>query len=72
MTQNYNHCQPADPLHFAAPAAEVKVVADATQDIPHGALLVELTPDGKESCWGREATAVDGEMLVDLILVDLG
>lgn len=26
----------------------VKVVADATQDIPHGALLVELTPDGKE------------------------
>ena len=50
----------------------MKVVADATQDIPHGALLVELTPDGKESCWGREAAAVDGEMLVDLILVDLG
>ena len=26
----------------------VKVVSDAVQDIPHGALLVELTPDGKE------------------------
>ncbi|CAJ1336216.1 unnamed protein product [Effrenium voratum] len=26
----------------------VKVVSDAVQDIPHGALLVELTPDGRE------------------------
>ena len=28
---------------------EVKVVAQAMFDIPQGALLVELTPDGKES-----------------------
>ena len=29
-------------------SSKVKVVSDAVQDIPHGALLVELTPDGKE------------------------
>ena len=31
-------------------SSKVKVVSDAVQDIPHGALLVELTPDGKERC----------------------
>ena len=49
---NGRHIYP--PIEVAADVdyphvAQVKVVSDAVQDIPHGALLVELTPDGRES-----------------------